>query len=229
MDVFDLLNQSEVGKEYAYQLNLSVNIYGQNFYPWVSRINKLLNYQSPEQREILKNKFKNFKDAEQLLDRLAEIIVATHFMEELPIFYNDIEGKPDIFLKESKNYKYIEVKRINISDEEKELIKQLTTNKEIVARDLSSKLFTQEQQKNSLLKKTQEQIQKALIQLNRNLKEGEKGLIVIVYKLDQTGYIGPLYIRKKEFENMVLYFFNNINKHKNVDIKIKDEDILYYN
>lgn len=224
MNIFDLLNQSQVGREQCKKLQKNISANSQSFYPWIKEINNFLKDLSEEQLLILKEKFKNFGNLSQLYDKLSEILVACRFADERPKFLNDNEGKPDIHLQKSN--RYIEVKRVNISDEEEQLINKLLETKTINIRNISNKMEPQDNMRNALLNKAKEHIAKAVNQLNDNL-----GTIFLIYKLDLTGYVNSQEAREVDFEKEIKNYFMELN-FKNQDqikLEILEENKLFSN
>ena len=150
MNIFELLKQSDAGEDYARKLKK--NIKAGCCYPWLQKIDILLNKSEIDQQEILKKNFQSIKQPGQLLDKLAELLVAYKFLDQEPKFFDDNKGKPDIYLQ--KNNKYIEVKRINKSDEEQKIINDLISNPDqMLTRDISNKLSKQNEGERALIKK----------------------------------------------------------------------------
>lgn len=202
MNIFELLEQSDAGKDYAQKLK--ENIRTGCCYLWLQKIDILLNKSEINQREILKKNFQSIKQTGQLLDKLAELLVAYKFLDQEPKFFDDNDGKPDIYLQ--KNNKYIEVKRINISDEEKGIMDYLKSKPgQMLTRDISSKLLKQNKGEQALIKKAKEQIDKAMKQLNK------EGIIYLVCSFDITGYIKGLDL--DNFKNEIESYFNSLNKN----------------
>jgi len=203
MNIFELLEQSEAGKDYAQKLKK--NIRTGYCYLYLQKIDILLNKSDINQLEILKKNFQSIKQTGQLLDKLVELLIAYKFLDQEPKFFDDNDSKPDIHLQ--KNNKYIEVKRINISDEEKKIMNNFQSKRgQMLDRNIFSKLSKQNIGEQALIKKAKEQIGKAIKQLN------EKGIIDLVYFLDSTGYIKNLDQRKKDFKSEIESYFNSLNK-----------------
>jgi hypothetical protein len=203
MNIFELLEQSNAGKNYAKKLK--ENIKAGYCYLYLPKIDVLLNKIEINQREILKKNFQSIKQTGQLLDKLVELLIAYKFLDQEPKFFDDNDGSPDIYLQ--KNNKYIEVKRINMSDKEKKVMNCLKSKPgQMFARNISSKLSKQSKGEQALTKKVKEQINKAIKQLN------EKGIIYLVYFLDSTSHIKSGNSRKRFFEKKARSYLNLLNK-----------------
>jgi len=205
MNIFELLEQSNTGKDYAQGLEESIKT--EHCFLYLQKIDILLNKSEIDQQKILKKNFNSIKQTGQLLDKLAELLIAYKFLDQGPKFFDDNDGKPDIYLQ--NNNKYIEVKRINISDEEKEIMNYFKSNPGcMLARDISSKLSKQQKGEQALIKKAKEHINKAIGQLN-----GE-GIIYLVYDVDPSNKYANLDQREKNFENEIEFYFNSLNLNK---------------
>ncbi len=188
---------------------------------WELKINRILSKLNYSQQKIIRDNFKGLIDRGQLFDKLSEILVAHEFLKQEPIFFLDNSGKPDIWLK--KINIYIEVKRINISDYQKNIYDSLQKSNFNLF-DISNKLKLQEKMKMGLFKKTKEQINKAAEQLN---KTERKGIIYLIYSLDLSGYIEDLATREKKFVRLIREWFEQKNKNKFL-LKITNEKNLFH-
>lgn len=217
MNIFNLLALSPAGQDYAQKLRKNI-ILG-CCYPWLLKLDILLYEMGYEQQEIITKNFRSIKQAGQLVDKLAELLVAFKFFDQKPLFFDDNDGKPDIYLE--RLGKSIEVKRINISDHEKQVINHLLLNTEgVCIENSSNKLLCQDEMWNALIRKTKKQVKKATKQLKNN------GIICLIYCLDSTGYIQSIDQRNIDFVKEINLHLNLLNKNS-VTLEIIQDSQLF--
>lgn len=217
MDAFNLLGLSSAGKKYRKKVKSKINICK----PWLGKINAVLLRLNSEQENIVRKNFQSINNVYQLLDKIPEILVAYIFLSEEPIFFEDNQGKPDIYLQ--KTDKYIEVKRLNISDEQKEIFETLDSNPDkTLSGNSSDKLDKQELMKQGLLRKAKDHINKAVKQIGSN-----KGIIFLLYWMDLNHYIDNLKDREIEFKKEINLYFKELKK-ENIELEIIQENELFF-
>lgn len=188
MNSFDLFETSDAGKVFSVRLKESIK--NGTHYGWVLNIDHLLNLY-PDQQSLLVKKFTPIKSISQFIDKLAEVLVAYKFLDQNVIFCEDESPGPDLYLE--KLNEFIEVKRINNSNDQKEAIKWM-----LGERYSPPKL---NEEKNDALKrealenKVRYCIDKALKQM-----KGKKGKIFLIYSVDLIGgFSSSLKARELEF------------------------------
>ncbi len=170
-----MLNKCQAAKDW-------INRDDQSMYQnWINRVNKNLSHLNEDQLNLLRNKFENIKNINQLIDKLAEILVAAEYGSDKPVFLSDKNSGPDIFLEKTK--KYIEVKNLNNSDVKKNLIKKMREQGGILEGSSagSFEFFLENDEENykRLISKAKEMINKGIKQL-----DGKDGSIYFVYSID---------------------------------------------
>ena len=219
MNVLDLFKLSTSGCNYWERLQVKIKA-GYDI-PLINKINQVFNFikHEPQQLDRLRNKFK-VKSDEELLDVLTEVMVFSYFLNDSPEFTDD-KGKPDIFLRRTKEY--VEVKRVRISDEEIHIRERFYSNRsKFLVTDSSSKLLRQEEKEKGLLKKI-EKIDQAVEQIN---KISGHGIVFLSYSLDLFGYLKSQNKREKEFETEIRKYFHSKNQ-TNIKLIIKKENDLF--
>lgn len=194
--------------------NVQSNINNGVRYPWVEKAEKLLGGLPDDQIKLLEKKFKGINSTDQLVDRLVEILVAAEFIDSDPSFLPDSTSGPDIFLK--KTNRYIEVKNLNLSDEERELLNQLENTPMLTVSRIGppgSFRAEDEQGYQALLKKAKDLIDKGRSQL-----AGRDGLLYFVYSLDfGVLHLDSLAARSTRFEQDIAIYC----QQKKVQIVLK--------
>ncbi len=182
--------------------------------PWIDEIDLFLQVQTNEQSDILRTKFQHLKDRDQLFDKLTEVMIAIKHNKENPVFQEESKGGPDIYLKKSNEY--IEVKRLNPSNLNKNILDYLSKSGDMIT-------ITDSENKNtSLYKKAQDLIKKAVEQL-----KDKKGKIFLVYSLDLiSGDHRDLKVRREEFERTCMSYFESL-KCANVTLAAIPQDTLF--
>jgi len=216
MNFKDLLTLSDSGKKYWEKLDKNIQ---QGYkYPFVLKIDNLLSSLNDPQIQIIKNNYKHIKDVDKLLDKLTEILIANIYIDEKPKFFNDNSGRPDIFLEST--HKYIEIKRINNSDKQKNICDYCDYLEKNIFFESTEKYSLEQtkQNKKSVFKKIDDHIEKAL----KQLKE-EKGIIYIIYSVDIVG----ISITEQEFINYIKQLSNS-QLPKNISIEIMNINKLFY-
>ncbi|MBL7021860.1 hypothetical protein ISR92_00830 [Patescibacteria group bacterium] len=168
LQLADLLKLSTAGSYY-------LGIMGKSHYMWADNINSLLDSLSLPQKEIIIYNFTTqHKEVKYIIDKLTELLIAHKEISNRPIFFNDTDGNPDIYLNKTK--KYIEVKRVNMSDQLREHVNQSAELKES-SETIDENTF--DNNLTSLLKKSKDHIEKGITQL-----KGKNGKLIIVYSID---------------------------------------------
>lgn len=217
MNFFELIEQSRIGREQAQKLR--ENIFTNVHYEFIDRINEVLSALDENQQKIVKRKFNNFRNLSQLHDKLFEILVAYRFLDKKPIFGDDANSSPDLLLQ--KTEEYIEVKRLNNSDFQKNAVEfmqksnQMFTSTSII--DSSSEL----RKENSVNKKAYELINKAVKQLG-----SKKGYIFLLYNLDLLNYLKDLNTREEEFKKIIQSYTESLSL-KDISFEIIHENELF--
>lgn len=196
---------------------------GQN-YKYLEKIDDVLNYfkNNNQQLEIINKKFDKLKTRHELFDILVELLICGKHLNENPEFIkeND-EETPDI----KTNLFLIEIKRIRISEDQKEIIEKIIDKNQggndYLLNSQSQNFFSQKEKENSLFNKIKEKIDKAISQI-----KGEDGIIYLIYSLDLNGYLKMLDERKMElFCNAINYFQSK--EIKNIKLKIVELNSLF--
>jgi len=165
--------------------NLSEDI----IYPYISRVNDFLKSIPEDQCLLLKNKFNGINNVYKMHDIISEIICAVEYKDYNPVFLKEEDGvkTPDIYLEKAREY--IEVKRIQISDEEKA---KLNTHELSGTAGRINKTQAEKEIFIFLKKKIREKIDRGKKQL-----DGKCGFIYLLYSID--------------FINLMPYCMDNIN------------------
>ncbi len=187
MTIQKILEESVVGDAKIWVDELRLRLLQGIEYPKILWVNKLVNQLSEEQEKVLKSKFKGIDDVLQMHDKLAEVFTARKFMKDKPVFLSD-NRNPDIYLR--KQEEYVEVKRINLSDEELSFQEEISRNSRagLGATTGSSMILTEKAKKEKLqplFKKTKELIDKGEGQL-----KGKNGFIHLFYSVDSMERYG---------------------------------------
>lgn len=216
MNFFELVEQSAIGREQAKKLkeNVSANVHCE----FIERINEVLSSLDENQQKIVKQKFSNFDNLSQLYDKLYEILVAYRFFNKKPIFCDDANGGPDLFLE--KTGEYVEVKSINNSDVQNDALEfmQKNNNRQSIKKTFNP--VEESRKKSAVVKKVFEHINKACKQLR-----DKKGVIVLVYKIDT---INNSNITGEDIENRARTHFQSLNL-KDVSFEMIHKNELFGN
>ncbi|MBU6501018.1 MAG: hypothetical protein KGJ89_02740 [Patescibacteria group bacterium] len=217
MIIYNFLRCSKIGGDFAARLE-------QGEYAGIRRavenINKFLsNIEIPQQR-ILRKKFSSVGSLDQIFDKIAELLVAIELRDERPLFMEESDGGPDLYLQTSE--KWVEIKRINESDDEKSFLEVLEKKKVIVS-DSSEELARQAGMVNAVNKKADDALSKATKQVGNR-----QGIIYLIYSLDLLGYRESLAEREKQFESYCAKRFKDIATRKPIEIKIKKFNKLIF-
>jgi hypothetical protein len=187
-------------------------------FPQEREINELITLLSQEQIDILRAKFKNVNNFSQFRDILAEVQVARKYIHEEPEFCSG-EGEPDIFLRATS--RYVEVKRINPSDEDKDFEDKVHQMHSIGEAHITNAIMLGHDDLHKgikpIFKKARDLIDKGNTQLN-----GRQGFTYLFYSLDST----PYYIRdnsnisslRKEIESLLLKHINDYANEQNIEV-----------
>jgi len=214
MNLFELLELSVTGKEHSKKLkdNISFDI----SYEFINRVNSVLTILDSSQNELMKKKFKTFSDIHQLYDKLSEILVAYRFLNQNPVFINEEEGGPDIYL--SNDDKYIEVKTLNNSDFQNEAVEVMQNSGGMFISTSTLDPNEELRKENAVYKKAYELICKACKQL-----ENKKGVIFLVYSIDilRNSRVG-----KADFESKIQTHITSFNL-RNVSFELLDKKDLF--
>lgn len=170
---------------------------------WLARVDHMLSNLSSSQLDILRSKFKGVEDRDRLIDKLIEMLVGEEFVSETPLFSKDSAAGPDIYLKATK--RYIEVKHINHSDDEKVILDQLRSRPIMESSRIGASgsfAIQDEAEYQLLLKQGKATVDTAASQLN-----GYVGLIYLVYSLDFTPLtiLPKAHIARRFEDDMNLY------------------------
>lgn len=220
MNTINLLKESAAGRGYAE--HLEENIAFGCKYDFVDKLDEVLDYVSDDQMEIILEKIKPITNLDQLLDKLFEFLVAHKYLDKAPIFNDDSESEPDIFLK--KTEKYIEVKRVNNSDEQKEVIDLLAQKGGLYLNGGKINSKNQAVAERFVYKKACEHIDKAASQL-----EGRCGVIFLIYSLDLLGYIKSLNQREVDFVKKVKEYFEEKYASSNLTLRVGHQNKIFGN
>lgn len=189
-------------------------------YKFLEKTDSVLNYfkDENEQLKIINEKFKKLRTNGDLFDLLSEILVCYEYLDKNPEFIKE-ENKER--KKKTSDIKtdlgLIEIKRIRHSDYQEEIFKEILDNKEeenllFVKKKIEQDLTNTE---NSLLKKVEQKIDKAIRQIGKN-----KGIIYLIFSLDlHTKSTNSLEQRKEKLFNSAESYFKN-KRLKNKRLKI---------
>ncbi len=166
---------------------------------WLTQVNVMLGEVSQKQIKIILKKFRDAKNFGQFLDKLVELAVAARFAEYHPLFMDESNPGPDIFLEQKEEY--IEVKHVHVSDEEKAKLEDMVQNgnyrEELRMGSYDSFKHDDSKSLSLLIRKAKEHVDVAIRQL-----QGFTGLIVMVYSVDFLRLtIEPKDAVAKRFEN----------------------------
>lgn len=217
MNLFQLLNQTVVGNQLSGKLQ--DNIASGCKYTWVEKINGLLENTDELQINIIKKNFSSIIKKDQIFDKLCEILVATRFIENTPLFFPDNQGMPDLFL--SNGDKYIEVKHLNHSNYEKWCLDNLEKNTFLSG---EQKIFPDSSDgPGAPIRKAQYLINDALCKFQRNNKLGS---IVLVFSLDKLGKMNDWKESEKIFCSTLIEWFIELNP-TNISLDLVKESELF--
>lgn len=145
------------------------------------KIDELLKTLSSDQIQIIKENLKGKNDKHQLLDIMEELRVGVKYKDDKPEFVQRKANcsTPDIFLRKTKEY--IEVKRINISDHEKDARKEIESVGMVGESEPPIKLTADVRERctQALKRKIEHQINKGREQLS-----GKVGFMYMSYSID---------------------------------------------
>lgn len=216
MNAFDLLELSKAGKEYSKKIKKNIKRCSN----WLEKIDTVLSKLNSEQKCIIRKNFQSINNVYQLLDKIPEILVAYKFLDDGPIFFEDNQGRPDIYLE--KTNRYIEVKRLNASDDQKKVFEILDSNPgKTLSGDSADKLDKQKLMKQGLFKKAKSHIDKAVEQIGNN-----NGIIFLLYWMDMNYYVDNLRDREVEFKKYIRLYFERFRK-ENIELEIIHENELF--
>lgn len=213
MNLFQLLQNTKVNKNYLNELFCVKK-------DWITNADKLLESMDDEQQITMISNYSSIAEKDKLFDKLSEILVASIYFEEKPLFFDDTNGKPDIYLKNSEQY--IEVKRLNNSDHEKWALDNLVNSGFMTGNRIISDSSETE---NSAQYKSQCLIEDALKKFSRN--NLNSGKIYLIFSLDKFGKIKNWSESEINFtENITNYWSKR--KATNISLIVKNENNLFY-
>lgn len=219
MNFFDFQEFNNVRLIKEHIKTIKENILSNITYPFVGKINEVLNHfkDNHEQLEIIKRKIFESKNIEFFYDVIAELLVVFEYLNESVEFIKESETEtPDI-----KTNKYlIEVKRIRLSNDQIGILDDLIFKKIIIPTSTIKDVKKNNDFK-ALNKKIEEKIDKAVKQI------GDKdGMIYIIFSLDLSGHYQNLEFRKKAFRDYCSDYFNS-KQIKNIKLFVNDlNDII---
>lgn len=215
MDFKTLLELSKCGKEYYRKIEHDPGFNVK--YPFIDKINSVLEKLNSAQNDILKNNYKSINNIHQLLDKLSEILVAYKYLSEEPCFFKDNSGNPDIYLQ--KTNKYIEVKRLNNSDYQKSVCDYLQNHGGYTSGGGIHSKELKQANKSALLDKYIYHINKALEQL-----EGKVGEIYLIYKIDILG----INMEEQKFLDDAKEKYSKLKNDSKISLNLINENDLYF-
>ena len=220
MNFKELLYLSECGKNFWKKINR--NIKNNCVYLYIPKINELLSTLNSSQSKILKSNYKGIKKTNQLSDKLSEILVAYEFIKEQPIFFDDNMGKPDIWLK--RKDEYIEVKRLNCSDIQREVLEKINNNGGVDIKKTKFNSMVVKKMNGGLSNKAKYHIDKAIKQLS---KTSEHGIIYFIYSIDIIfcPHSNREVAEEKFIESAKEYF--KLKKNNNISFRMMNETKLF--
>lgn len=206
MKYAELISKSEAGRRYVKGVEVAVR--GGAHYLWVAKIDRLLERVGP-QHDILIQKFSNLTNVSQVHDKLSELMVGYQYLSLSPVFSSDVGNVsyPDIYLSSTKEY--VEVKRINPSDYEKNLMEKLQKEGGVHYREQGMSQVKKDNEKQFVYRKARQHIDKALEQL-----KDKEGKIALVYSIDLSGHIDSQKYREEMFIDYVNSYFSSKNANK---------------
>lgn len=221
MDILKILNNIIKSEANKWLKDIQVNISKGVLYAWVEQVNTILDQLEPTQIEIIKKKFKGIKKTRQLIDKLAELLVAVEYWSDNPVFLSDDSSGPDLHLKRTNQF--IEVKHLNTSDIHNKIVDKIGDQGGVAiigSRTGTMESFKAEDEKRheKLIVKVKDAINKAHSQL-----DGYEGFIYLIYKVDLLPlYLGNQNTRAAALEQIIKKYC----QEKNISIVVRESSTI---